>query len=1087
MDAGDAPRLPSGVVTFLLTDVEASTRLWRESSQAARLMARQAELIITAIERHHGARPLEQGEGDSILAAFERPSEALAAALDAQRALADETWPAGEVVRVRMAVHSGEATLRDPQNYGGTAVIRGARLRALAHGGQVLVSSATAAVLGENLPTDATLTALDSVELAGFDGTERVHQLRHPDLPADFGPLRQARGRRLAAWPTPLIGRARERHELTELLGSARLLTVTGAGGSGKTRLAHAVAEDALGENGAAPWADGVVWVELASLTTGAQVIGAVAHACGVPDAGMTPALEALAAYLAPTRLLLVLDNCEHLLRECMQLADAVVRAAAGVTLLVTSREPLGIGGEVTWRIPSLTVPPLGEADPERLLAFDAARLFVERARAARPDFALTPDTGAAVTRICQRLDGIPLALELAAARVRALSVERVADGLDDRFRLLTGGARTAMARQRTLLASVEWSHDLLDDVERLLFRRLAVFAAPFSLEAAEAVAADDALDQFAVLDVLTHLVDKSLIVHAGDRYRMLETLRQYALGRAHDADELEFLRDRHLAWMRHRAAAWRLDREVLTEDVLLQAAAEASDLLSALEWSQSPGRTLAVGLLFPITAALESRHANEELRALAGRVLAGIEEGSLAWMQALAPMAVPLVFATEIGWMPAARAALDARRDAFAPETRSALEHALSIPLGFGGRPEGFAGLRRSLDDARVVGNRALEIGVVGQLAILLTQIGDRAGARPYLAWLDHHVPRNARLSFLLDASQGLAATYDGDFATGLRMARARLEEGRDPAPIVLTALIAFWTEDMPLAERALQILARLPDNGLFDVFTCLSRAMACMLGGDLDAARQHLERGRLLGGPINGRLIATYHLAQIELGVGNLDASEAHALEIESQTPGTALYVIITQSGLLRAALRRERGDSGAAEAAAHAALAVAWSNELSLVITEALEMLAVLAADVGDTAGAARLLGAADAFRQRTGFRWRDAYQRRTLGALRDTLDAGHLAEGARLSLAEAVEYAQRGRGERGRPAQGWDSLTPSERRVVELVAGGLPNKEIAAKLFVSLATVKTHLIHIYGKLDVRNRAELAVAATRRERAA
>jgi predicted ATPase/DNA-binding CsgD family transcriptional regulator len=1073
--AGERP-LPAGVVTFLLTDVDGSTRLWREASDAARLMARQAELIASAIARHCGLRPLEQGEGDSTLAVFERPSQALAAALDAQLALAAEPWPNASPVRVRMAVHTGEAVLRDAHNYGGTAIIRCARLRGLAHGGQVVVSSATAAVASEGLVDGIALRPLESVSLKGFDGIERPYQLCHPDLPSDFPSLRQPRA--LPAWPTALVGRAREREDVAALLETSRLVTITGAGGSGKTRLAHAVAEQ-----GAERWDDGVVWVELARLTTGAQVASAVADACGAPDTGPAPPIAALARFLSASELLLVLDNCEHLIGDCAQLVDAVLRAGAGVRILATSREPLGVEGETTWRIPSMSLPPAGEHDPERLLGADAVRLFVERATAVRADFRLTAENAPALLRVCQRLDGIPLALELAAARVRALSLERLADGLDDRFRLLTGGARTAMARQRTLLASVEWSHDLLDDNERLLFRRLAVFAAPFSLEAAEAVAADDALDQFAVLDVLTRLLDKSLIVHAGDRYRMLETLRQYALGRAHDAGELAALRERHLVWMRRRAATWRLDREVLTEDVLAQVTAEAPDLLSALDWSQRPGRALAIELLFPLAGVLEARHAHEELRALAARVLAGLEEGSPAWMQVLAPMAIALVFATEIGWMPAARAALDAPREAFAPEVRSAIEHALSIGLAFGGLPEGFAGLRRALDDARLAGNRTLEVGAVGQLAILLMQIGDRGGARPYLAWLDRHVPPNARVGFLLEVSQGLAATYDGDFAAGLRLVRARLEEGRDPAPVVLAGLIAFWTEDMALAKRAVDLVDRLPDNGMFDVFICLTRTTSCKLSGDLDGARRHLERGRLFGGPVNGHLISTYHLAQIELGAGNLDAAEALAAEIEAQTPGTALYVITAQTGLLRAALQRERGEAGAAEAAAHAALAIAWSNELSLVITEALEMLAVLAADVGDTAGAARQFGAAEAFRDRTGFRWREPYQRRALDALRESLAACHLAEGARLSLAEAVEYARRGRGERGRPAQGWDSLTPSERRVVELVAAGLPNKDIAAKLFVSVATVKTHLIHVYAKLEVRTRSELAAGATRR----
>jgi predicted ATPase len=340
-----------------------------------------------------------------------------------------------------------------------------------------------------------------------------------------------------------LIGRERERKEVAALLDGARLVTITGVGGAGKTRLAHAVAEDVADH-----FVDGAVFVELARLADGGQVAPAVLAACGGHEAPGLPVLELLARKLARAELLLVLDNCEHVLDAAAVLADTVLRAAPRVRLLATAREPLAVGGEVTWRIPSLALPAEGERDPERLGASDAIRLFVERAAAARDDFALDAETAPAVARICRRLDGIPLALELAAARVRALSVERLAEGLDDRFRLLTGGARTSLARQRTLLASVEWSHDLLDDDERVLFRRLSVFASRFTIEAAESVAADDALDPLVVFDVLARLVDKSLVVHAGERYRLLETLRQYAQGRADEAGELKPLRDRHLA-----------------------------------------------------------------------------------------------------------------------------------------------------------------------------------------------------------------------------------------------------------------------------------------------------------------------------------------------------------------------------------------------------------------------------------------------------------------------------------------------------------------------------------------------------------
>ncbi|HTO57877.1 MAG TPA: NB-ARC domain-containing protein, partial [Pseudomonadales bacterium] len=553
--------LPTGVVTFLLTDVVGSTRIWQQSPHAARALARHAELIHAAIAEHDGVRPPDQGEGDSTLSAFARPGAAVAAALAAQRALLAETWPDGAAVAVRMSVHTGEAERSDNGNYGGLALIRAARLRAVARGGQVLISATTAALVADLLPDAATLADLGTAELAGFDRPERVHLLCHPSLPHEAPRLgTTALGDALPTWPTSLVGRERERREVGERLAKAHLVTITGAGGSGKTRLAHAIAQDHLEAH-----ADGVVWVELARLNADAQVAAAVVSACGLIETPAASALEVLAQRLAKRDLLIVLDNCEHLLAACAELADALLRAAPGVRVLATAREPLGVAGEVMWRIPSLSVPAEDARALDHIESADAVRLFVERARASQPEFTLDRDSAPIVAAVCRRLDGIPLALELAAARVRALSLERLAAGLDDRFRLLTGGARTAVARQRTLLASVDWSYGLLDDVEQALFRRLAVFAAPFSLEAAEAVAADDVLDRLDVLDVLARLVDKSLVLHGNDRYRMLETLRHFGLERAAECGELEQVRDRHLTWLRSRASAWAADREWLS------------------------------------------------------------------------------------------------------------------------------------------------------------------------------------------------------------------------------------------------------------------------------------------------------------------------------------------------------------------------------------------------------------------------------------------------------------------------------------------------------------------------------------------
>ncbi|MCW5889442.1 MAG: hypothetical protein KIT14_02715 [bacterium] len=1065
------------MVTFLLTDVEGSTALWRQGAHAATQLARQAELLAAAVARHGGVRPLEQGEGDSLVAVFDRPSAALAAALEGQRLLAAEAWPDATPLRVRMALHSGEAVARDDGTYGGTSIIRAARLRDLARGGQVLVSGAAAALAREHLPEGATLATCERVILAGFDDEEQVHQLCHPALETALGPLRRPPGGALTAWPTPLIGRTRERAELTALLAEARLLTVTGAGGSGKTRLAHAVAAERAGE-----WPDGVTWVELARVADGAQVAGAIAAECSlgvVP--GMAP-LEVLRRALAAHRRLVVLDNCEHVLPACAEVADALLRAAPGVTLLATSREPLGVSGEVTWRIPSLDLPPDAARAPQELLAFDATQLFVERARAAQPDFVLDAGSAAAVARICRRLDGIPLALELAAARLRALPAERLADALDDRFRLLTGGARTALARQRTLLASVEWSHALLDEDERVLFRRLGVFAAPFELEAAEAVTTGDDLDPYGTLDLLGRLVDKSLVQPADGRFRLLETLRQFALERAADADELVELRDRHLAWMRRRAARWDLEREVATRAILAEVSREMPDVLQALEWSLAPDRAPAIELLRAVEEYGDDTGNLGNVRAVAARVLPRFAEGSAAWLDALAPIAVGLFFSGDVHWMPAAQAALEREGARLRPERRTRLAGALGNAALYRGRPEALAAMRAAIEDARQTGTRAAELEATTNLAVHLAVIGAHVEVRPLVAWLDRHMPADARRHRTVDAVHALTALYGGEFAAARRIVMPSPGMAGDHVGASIGALLAMWTTDAGLLAWAEREIDRFTD-GLFVGLRHQIRGLIPLLAGEPAAAIAHLEAAKHAPSLANHVLWAQMLLAEVHLALDGPDEAAEIVAHIAAQIEGGELPLIAVETGLCAAEIARRRGEPMRAETHAHAALARAAGNDLRLAAIDALETLVVLAADAGDAALAGRLLGTCDEFRRRAGYRWVPLHRHRTLEALRPGLEPMHLAEGAALPLADAIEYAQRGRGERGRPALGWESLTPSERRVVELIAAGLPNKAIAAKLFVSVATVKTHLLHVFGKLGMRTRAELAGAAIRR----
>jgi class 3 adenylate cyclase len=469
-----------------LTDIEGSTRGWETAPEVmGRAVGRHYALLDEAVTAHHGVRPVEQGEGDSVVGAFARASDAVAAALAAQRALVSEAWPEGGHLRVRMAVHTGEAELRGEGNYFGPAVIRCARLRAIAHGGQVLVSQASADLVVDRLPDGASLADLGSHRLRDLGRPERVFELRHSDLPGGFGPLRSldVLPNNLPVQLTTFVGRRQELAEVTGLLASTRLLSLTGAGGCGKTRLALQLAAEV-----AEHFPGGVWLVELASVSDPDRVAAAVAGAVGERDGG-GDVVETIVGRLGAEAALVVLDNCEHVLGSVAALADLLLRRCPRLVMVATSREPLGVPGETGWRVPSLSLP--GRFEPievEALSQFDAVRLFLDRAAKARPNFVLGTANAPAIAQLCSRLDGIPLAIELAAARVRGMTVEQVAAGLDDRFRLLTGGARTVLPRQQTLQASVDWGFALLSEPERVVFRRLAVFAGGFSLDAAERV-----------------------------------------------------------------------------------------------------------------------------------------------------------------------------------------------------------------------------------------------------------------------------------------------------------------------------------------------------------------------------------------------------------------------------------------------------------------------------------------------------------------------------------------------------------------------------------------------------------------------
>ena len=526
--------LPSGMVTLVFTDIEGSVRLWEADRETmAEASARHNRIVREQIEAAGGQ--VYKAVGETFRAVFADPAAALASAVAVQRAIGAEPWPPGLPIRVRMAVHSGACAERDGDYYG-PVVNRVARLLAVGHGGQVLVTGAAYELLAGRLPGGIGFRDLGEHRLPDLGRAERVFQVTGAGLAGGFGLLRSLDDpglrHNLPSQPTSFVGRAAELAELRALLsGGSRLVTIAGPGGIGKSRLALQVAAGALDGAG-----DGVWLVELAPVAEPELAARTVVAVLGVREEPGRPILDTLAEAVGDRSLLVVLDNAEHVLGAAAKLADALMRSCPRVCLLVTSREPLGISGEHVFRVPPLPVPPAGLAAPGRLAGFESVQLFAERASMYRQGFALDDANAAAVAAVCVRLDGIPLALELAAARLGALSVPEISARLDQRFRLLTGGSRTALPRHQTLRALIDWSYDLLTPEEQVVLGRLSVFAGGWTLAAAEAVTAAGDGGQWQVLDHLAALVGKSLVlaeeIQGSTRYRLLETVRHYAAER---------------------------------------------------------------------------------------------------------------------------------------------------------------------------------------------------------------------------------------------------------------------------------------------------------------------------------------------------------------------------------------------------------------------------------------------------------------------------------------------------------------------------------------------------------------------------
>jgi predicted ATPase/class 3 adenylate cyclase/DNA-binding CsgD family transcriptional regulator len=1085
-NVGMSELLPTGMVTLLLADVESSTQLWEtQSDDMAAAVSRMDSTLAEIIGTHNGVRPVEQGEGDSFVIAFARASDAVACALGLQRA------PLAPI-RLRIGVHTGEIQLRDEGNYIGPTINRAARLRDLAHGGQTVLSGATEEMVFDRLPLETWLTDLGSHELRGVTRPERVLQLCHPDLNNEFPPLRKTKTVAAKSLPrqlTSFVGRGVELDELPGVLADSRLVTLTGAGGAGKTRLGVEVAARTADE-----YPDGVWYVDLAPITHPDLVTVTMARALGLPDQQGRSTTETLIRFVDERHMLLVIDNCEHLLDACASLIVALVTACPDVTLLATSREPIGTPGEVTRRVPSLS------------LDDEAVDLFEDRARRARSDFRVSDDNRHMVQEICGRLDGMPLAIELAAARVRALSLDDILGSLHDRFRLLTGGSRIAVRRQQTLRASVDWSHALLTEPERVLFRRLAVFQGGFDLDAAQAVAGETDVERFQVLDQLTLLVDKSLVVSENiggpTRYRMLETVRQYALEKLAESGEGDAVRSRHRDHYTTLAAG--IGTAIAEhEQRMQQAETEIDNLRAAFGWSlESCDVELALGMASSLHPLWLSRgRAAEGIAwvdaAFDRQVARGGQIAPAVLARALADRTILDATLGTAGGMEQAQEALAIARElddhALLVRALTACGYVVSHD-GIAARPY-FAealGLARELDDpwtlsqiltyqayvAYIAGEPVDALAASEEARHLADSIGDGLSSR-HSRW-----------------TLGMALMLSGDLSASLaqiRAVRADAEAAHDTVRWLHAlfteayTLVYYgdWASASALAEMAAMAAPELGrvNDGLVHAFC----ALVAVAAGDLEAAVEASEKGRQLLSTARpmAAVVDVNPLAEIAMARGDLTAARHLADEAVSSATGSFIVISLTT----RARIAIDQGAREDAERDLYDALAHAARTGAYLCLPNTVECLASTADHAGSHKEAARLLGAADAMRQRTGeTRFAvhqpdyDAWVAATREALGDNDFDAAWVEGAVLSTDEAIAYAQRGRGERKRPSTGWASLTPSELDVVRLLSEGLANKNIATRLFISPRTVETHLTHVYAKLGLTSRVQLAKEAAR-----
>ncbi|WP_103337690.1 helix-turn-helix transcriptional regulator [Amycolatopsis sp. CA-126428] len=966
--------------------------------------------------------------GDAAPVVFATPGEALAA------------LPGGPA-----AVHTGDVLIRDDGTPTGPAVRRCEHLRALAEDGRILVSARTAAALGDAV----TLHDLGVHRLPDLTAPERIFELGEPPGPRPLRSLDTVPNN-LPVQLTGFVGRDAEVRDVRRQLAGARLVTLAGPGGSGKTRLAAQVAAST-------EWPDGVWWVELDAVT---DVAERVAATLGVPVEPRIGAARSVATELRDRRVLLCLDNCEHVLDGAAEVAVELLRSCPEVAVLTTSREPLAVPGETVWRVPPLAVE-------------EAVALFVERAGAVRPLFTLDASSAAAVRSICTRLDGIPLAVELAAAWLGTLAPHQIDAGLEDRFALLTRGPRGVPARQRTLEGSLAWSHDQLGEEDRAVFRRLAVFAGGFTLAAAGGPA---------VLPALGRLVDKSLVLAEDGRYRLLETLREYAAARLAEAGETGAVRDRHLDHYLALAEAAEPDLDRDKDAWRARVEPERDNLRAALEWGlarEDPGRGRRLAAAVAWLWNLHGR-GHEGLAYLKRAVARRPDDRT--------PLQARLL--TGMGLV----------ADTTAPFDVEAAQRGLDLATELGE-----AGLRARCLSLTALGHVYTDFDTAWDVAVEAGKVAEEAGdgfARDSALMLRGIVrfarDRHGEAAPLLDeAAEGLLRRGDRGLAStvlsvrsGIALAAADLPRARELAgqavevaaplgdfhrvntTLCRLALVHCAAGDVDAGFRVMEPFLRLLETA-GDVFV---PGMAGVLGelhwrrGEFEAALRWFEREAVPG---------TYMAAQ---GLAERGALLRALGRVDEAAEVLATAVELTRHWSLPSLLADaldQQGYLAEPEQAAelhHEALSLRLDHGLRLGVLASLDALTTLLARTGREADAARVLVSASQARAELGVARRPSAQAE--------LDALGLASSEQpMGLEDVVAFVRRTRGTRGRPSSGWGSLTPTELEVVKLAAEGCTNPEIGTRLFMSRGTVKTHLAHVYAKLGIANRTELATLAAAR----